>query len=732
MSRNSPTDSEKTLPRSGRTIRTPTRTPQLVSVNSAASGTSSISSRRKTSPKNSGRSARETRNPSNISDDSSELLPPVPIYPKDRIYDAYNAPDWDRFESCPFGVHQELKVGDYVEFNFEEPESSEIGTFHGCIIEIRAQKWTSPSVQNFRALVSTLSNEPLPSLAARDQKLFDDVKREQTGVSRQVFGTSMAAWVDPGAVLKKMDVAIIKTNIEPPPSGLFFDHIYYVGGDTEHSFMIPAISEKNELLWPFKMIGIHDWYGRSRCQPSSCLQNWNEEIFDRFDPMLNKGDDLRNEHAGQSASTFVAPLTRSNPDDSGAANNVSQSFQEPDLIESSVSLNSSPERVASSLATKKSRGQFPETSSYCAADSQVNTLASTMEMSSSSFKGAQTLSEMNPIFQTKSPSQAQATLNISEDKSNEDLHQMTADGPSSLQSQVFGQKMGTVDASSFVMPIMEAEIDSNFDLVYPDNRSPSLPPSPDRNLVVLVKPEESIGAILPAPYASSAARINDVIEGTDSQVEVPFGGKHQTPSAPAVSKLSRSVEVTHAETQTSSLGLLRSHFHEERSSPSDGIVTNTSTTPLENYQPSLSPSSTIITPSLAVPPQCQSFQTQLEDSSRDNTMLGSAYDDQDVQWSPIAREHELVLKIKDLEALLESKSLALQQKLTEWDAKSLEVTSLEGKLQETIISQGMMKKERDIAIAERDVAIQATGQVELKLQEYREYFRLHKKLSLCD
>ncbi|GAW05836.1 hypothetical protein LENED_007720 [Lentinula edodes] len=692
MSRNSPTDSEKTLP-------------------SAASGTSAISSRRKTIPKNSGRSARETRNPSNISDDSRELLPPVPIYPKDRIYDAYNTPDWDRFESCPFGVHQELKVGDCVKFNFEEPESSEIGTFHGCIIEIRAQQWTSPSVQvkppkNFRALVSTLSNEPLPSLAARDQKLFDDVKREQTSVSRQVFGTSMAAWVDPGAVLKKMDVAIIKTNIEPPPSGLFFDHIYYVGGDTEHSFMIPAISEKNELLWPFKMIGIHDWYGRSRRQPSSCLQNWNEEIFDRFDPMLNKGDDLRNEHAGQSASTFVAPLTRSNPDDSGAANKVWQSFQEPDLIESSVSLNSSPERVASSLATKKSR-------------------ASTMEMSSSSFKGAQTLSEMNPIFQTKSPSQAQATLNISEDKSNEDLPRMTADGPSSLQSQVFGQKMGTVDATSFVMPIMEAEIDSNFDLVYPDNRSPSLPPSPDRNLVVLVKPEESIGAILPAPYASSAARINDVIERTDSQVEVPFGGKHQTPSAPAVSKLSRSVEVTHAETQTSSLGLLRSHFHEERSSPSDGIVSNTSTTPLENYQPSLSPS-------LAVPPQCQSFQTQSEDSSQDNTMLGSAYNDQDVQWSPNAREHELVLKIKDLEALLESKSLALQQKLTEWDAKSLEVTSLEGKLRETIISRGMMKQERDIAIAERDVAIQATGQVELKLQEYREYFRLHKKLSLCD
>lgn len=74
----------------------------------------------------------------------------------------------------------------------------------------------------------------------------------------------------------------------------------------------------------------------------------------------------------------------------------------------------------------------------------------------------------------------------------------------------------------------------------------------------------------------------------------------------------------------------------------------------------------------------------------------------------------------------------LQQKLTEWEAKSLEVTSLQGKLQETIVSQGMMKKERDIAIAERDVAIQATGQVELKLQEYREYFRLHKKLSLCD
>ncbi|KAJ3897799.1 hypothetical protein F5879DRAFT_982287 [Lentinula edodes] len=728
MSRNSPTDSEKTLPRSGRMIRTPTRTPQLVSINSAASGTSAISSRRKTIPKNSGRSARETRNPSNISDDSRELLPPVPIYPKDRIYDAYNTPDWDRFESCPFGVHQELKVGDYVKFNFEEPESSEIGTFHGCIIEIRAQQWTSPSVQvkppkNFRALVSTLSNEPLPSLAARDQKLFDDVKREQTSVSRQVFGTSMAAWVDPGAVLKKMDVAIIKTNIEPPPSGLFFDHIYYVGGDTEHSFMIPAISEKNELLWPFKMIGIHDWYGRSRRQPSSCLQNWNEEIFDRFDPMLNKGDDLRNEHAGQSASTFVAPLTRSNPDDSGAANNVSQSFQEPDLIESSVSLNSSPERVASSLGKRMRR--VTDVDSCPSEPATKKSRASTMEMSSSSFKGAQTLSEMNPIFQTKSPSQAQATLNISEDKSNEDLPQMTADGPSSLQSQVFGQKMGTVDASSFVMPIMEAEIDSNFDLVYPDNRSPSLPPSPDRNLVVLVKPEESIGAILPAPYASSAARINDVIEGTDSQVEVPFGGKHQTPSAPAVSKLSRSVEVTHAETQTSSLGLLRSHFHEERSSPSDGIVSNTSTTPLENYQPSLSPS-------LAVPPQCQSFQTQSEDSSQDNTMLGSAYNDQDVQWSPNAREHELVLKIKDLEALLESKSLALQQKLTEWDAKSLEVTSLEGKLQETIISRGMMKKERDIAIAERDVAIQATGQVELKLQEYREYFRLHKKLSLCD
>ncbi|KAJ3852472.1 hypothetical protein EV368DRAFT_82495 [Lentinula lateritia] len=717
MSRNSPTDSEKTSPRSGRTIRTPTRTPQLVSVNSAASGTSAISSRRKTISKNSGRSARETRNPSNISDDSCELLPPVPIYPKDRIYDAYNTPDWDRFESCPFGVDQELKVGDYVKFNFEEPESSEIGTFHGCIIEIRAQKWTSPSVQNFRALVSTLSNEPLPSLAARDQKLFDDVKRKQASVSRQVFGTSMAAWVDPGAVLKKMDVAIIKTNVEPPPSGLFFDHIYYVGGDTEHSFMMPAISENNELLWPFKMTGIHNWYGRSRRQPSSCLQNWNEEIFDRFDPMLDNGDDLINEHAGQSASTLVAPPTRSNPEDSGAGNNVSQSLQEPDLIESNIPLNSSPERVASSVATKKPR-------------------ASTMEMSSSSFEGAQTLSEMNPNFQNKSPSQAQATLNIYGDKSNGNLPQMTADGPMSLQSQVFGQKTRTVDASSFVMPIMEPEIDSNFDLVYPDNRSPSLPPSPDRNFVdnAIVKPEESIGAILPAPSASSAARINDVIEGTDFQEEVPFGEKHQTPSAPAVSKSSPSVEVTHAEAQTSSLNLvLHSQFHEERSSSSDGMVSkNTSTTPLENFQSSLSPSSTTITPSLAVLPECQFFHTQSENSSQDGTMLGSAYDDRDVQWSPIAREHELVLKIKDLEALLESKSLALQQKLTEWEAKSLEVTSLQGKLQETIVSQGMMKKERDIAIAERDVAIQATGQVELKLQEYREYFRLHKKLSLCD
>lgn len=176
----------------------------------------------------------------------------------------------------------------------------------------------------------------------------------------------------------------------------------------------------------------------------------------------------------------------------------------------------------------------------------------------------------------------------------------------------------------------------------------SLPPSPDRNFVdnAIVKPEESIGAILPASSASSAARINDVIEGTDFQKEVPFGEKHQTPSAPAVLKSSPSVEVTHAEAQTSSLNLvLHSQFHEERSSSSDGMMSkNTSTTPLENFQPSLSPSPTTITPSLAVLPECQFFHTQSEDSSQDGTMLGSAHDDRDVQWSPIGRFCRSILR----------------------------------------------------------------------------------------
>ncbi|KAF9067206.1 hypothetical protein BDP27DRAFT_929715 [Rhodocollybia butyracea] len=129
---------------------------------------------------------------------------------------------------------------------------------------------------------------------------------------------------------------------------------------------------------------------------------------------------------------------------------------------------------------------------------------------------------------------------------------------------------------------------------------------------------------------------------------------------------------------------------------------------------------------------------------------------ENVQWSFITREQESTLKIKELEAKVESDS----------HQKSLELETLRVKLENAILDRDtalkklefalkenaivvssrdaaaeavnqaekaldLSQQEKNAIMLERDAAVEAFGQAEQELRDYREYFRLKAKLLIA-
>ncbi|KAJ4475032.1 hypothetical protein J3R30DRAFT_637210 [Lentinula aciculospora] len=600
---------------------------------------------------------------------------------------------------------------------------------------------------------------------------FCTVKRNQVS-NRQVFATSMAAWVTPENILstlhflicfidrpcwiEKLGIAMIKTNTDPPPSGLFFDYIYYVDEIQNQSFMIEAITSNNENLWPFKMTGIHDWHAKSGRKAASCLRDWNENIFDRYDP---RKDDSSNsvqtgEPVSQTGSLPVASPASLETGGSGSENAWLQPIQ-PNPVVLNVTRPSLPVSPLSQLGKRSRRIPTPDNSESSSTETKSKKLRGSTGATSLSPEGAQASCVPNDV---RSPSRKpeelpEMTLScipsslkaISKAESAEDnFPRMKTGDPSSLQlaSQVDHLKryIGPAMLADATMATMNREysnrdININLELVNPELRSSS-PSSIARNILkdTIVKPEEPIA---PPLLSNPARQFDDHVSANETD-------GNGIRSSSFVSKVSSLVSNNHMGSLCSSSQLVYPRSHEDRSDLSAIASENTilaaasistNTTPTEDYSPSTSYSSAIVMSfqASATPQVSRFFHAQLEDGTRTDYALKSRFDNDpdNVQWSPIAREEALVSKIKQLELELESKSLALQQKSSECEAKSLEVASLKRKLQETADDRDLVKHKRDVAIAERDGALQETGRVEQQLREYREYFRLHSKLSSC-
>ncbi|KAJ3844454.1 hypothetical protein F5878DRAFT_655872 [Lentinula raphanica] len=713
--------------RSGRTIKTPKRLPQLVGGSVASSGSSespdSKVSRTSSSSKSTSIRPRKTRVKARTGNHDGKLpvLPDVPIYPRDRIYDAYDTFDWDRFESCPFGKDDSLKIGDYVQFHHEIDSSPLVGTFRGCVIDIRAQQWISSSMkveqpQNYRILASTLFSKPHPDNIVTDQRMMDNVRRRGEG-NRQVFATSMAVWVQPAEILKKELITMIKTHDVPPRSGVFFDHIYFVGStDESPSFLIPAITSNDIALWPLKMVGIHDWSGHSRTQASSSLRYWNEEIFDLYDPMAGgsaaAGSPTPGLQAGSSVTVRPSPRLSEVADEALVLGKRSQRIQDSDS--NSLAINTS--------RTKRKRESTltPTPSSDVVTPHRFGTLD---------------LAGQNQRGVILTPGNGLSTLSLSalNNDSTPSANNLRVLQLGSLDHHQNDRMMSIDDCDKTIDSIdressAQINIKFDFDLVYPETFRPtSFSPSPSSRRksddTMTVKPEVE-NRVLPKPSASTDVVLDDHFGGIVSR-----DGRHrQIQLAPALSPLNMSTSLF------------------ETTASAQNVTEAAMISSLTHRHPSSSCSSSTMDPTSAVDlaVRFQGSNTRhLENDLRSQVGSALGSSSSNIHYlSMHAREQSF--KIQELEKQLESRLSELREKSAEHETMSSEIAKLQGKLEEMIDESDAVCKERntafeerdsafeerDNAFAERDRALQATNQLKAQLQEYREYFRLQSKLSV--